>query len=94
MYVHVHVYCHDCCTVAILNAMNITVMYTCTSVFIYREKCIEIFFYQFYALLKADPHNVSLLSGKVSIYIIYAYVQSRSLATVSCGVTVESASGL
>ena len=29
------------------------------------EKCVEVFLYQLYAMLKADPYNVTLLSGQV-----------------------------
>ena len=43
-------------------------------VIFYREQCIEVFFYQFYALLKADPYNISFLSGKVRRYTVYMHV--------------------
>ena len=35
------------------------------------EKCVEVFLYQLYAMLKADPYNVALLSGKVRTSGLY-----------------------
>ena len=49
----------------------------------YREKCVEVYLYQLFALLRADKYNIALLSGKVQyirtphiilhMYIVYYF---------------------
>ena len=57
--------------------------------FLYREQCIEVFFYQFYALLKADPYNISLLSGKVTTSIGLSIMLSSNLSFIMCNIHVH-----
>ena len=57
--------------------------------FSYREQCIEVFFYQFYALLKADPYNISLLSGKVTTSIGLSIMLSSNLSFIMCNIHVH-----
>ena len=57
--------------------------------FSYREQCIEVFFYQFYALLKADPYNISFLSGKVTTSIGLSIMLSSNLSFIMCNIHVH-----